>query len=59
MPILLHHADHLATLIEGNQNHSIAPVSASTTSKIKSKLTTVNNPIADENLKSAFDAIFG
>ena len=59
MPILLHHADHLATLIEGNLNHSTASESSTTTSKVKSKLTTVNNPIADENLKSAFDAIFG
>ena len=59
MPILLHHADHLATLIEGNLNHSTASESNTTTSKVKSKLTTVNNPIADENLKSAFDAIFG
>jgi hypothetical protein len=59
MPILLHHADHLATLIEGNLNHSITSESSSTTSKVKSKLTTVNNPIADENLKTAFDAIFG
>lgn len=57
MPILLHHADHLATLIEGNHNE--VTVAGTTTSKIKSKLSTVNNPIGDENLKSAFDAIFG
>ena len=55
LPILLHHADHLATLIEGNIAHS-ADTSAT---KIKSKLTNINNPIADENLKSAFDKIFG
>ena len=59
MPILLHHADHLATLIEGNLNHSTTSESSTTTSKVKSKLTSVNNPIADENLKTAFDAIFG
>jgi hypothetical protein len=59
MPILLHHADHLATLIEGNLNHNEPIVNGTTSSKVKSKLTTVNNPIADENLKSAFDAIFG
>jgi hypothetical protein len=59
MPILLHHADHLATLIEGYQSHSAPVVNSIATSKVKSKLTTVNNPIADENLKSAFDAIFG
>ena len=54
LPILLHHADHLATLIEGNLVHS-----TSVATKIKSKLTNINNPIADENLKSAFDKIFG
>ena len=55
LPILLHHADHLATLIEGNIAHS----TDTTVTKIKSKLTNINNPIADENLKSAFDKIFG
>jgi len=55
LPILLHHADHLATLIESNIAHS----TDTTVTKIKSKLTNINNPIADENLKSAFDKIFG
>jgi len=55
LPILLYHADHLATLIEGNIAHS----TDTTATKIKSKLTNINNPIADENLKSAFDKIFG
>jgi len=55
LPILLHHADHLATLIESNIAHS----TDTTATKIKSKLTNINNPIADENLKSAFDKIFG
>jgi hypothetical protein len=55
MPILLHHADHLATLIESAQ-HS-APVTEPT--RIKTKLQNVNNPVADESLKSAFDQLFG
>lgn len=60
LPILLHHADHLATLIEGNIAHTTEVVDvASTPSKMKSKLTNVNNPVVDDNLKSAFDKIFG
>ena len=57
MPILLHHADHLATLIESNLMHQ--PVTEAPANKIKSKLTSINDPIADNNLKSAFDKIFG
>lgn len=59
LPILLHHADHLATLIEGNIHHTTETVEVETTKKIKSKLTNVNDPVADSNLKSAFDQIFG
>jgi hypothetical protein len=57
LPILLHHADHLATLIEGNLNHQ--PVSQPTETKIKSKLSNIGDQISNENLKSAFDDIFG
>lgn len=57
MPILLHHADHLATLIESAQQHASAP--APETTKIRTKLQNVNNPVADESLKSAFDQLFG
>jgi hypothetical protein len=57
LPILLHHADHLATLIEGNLNHQ--PVATPTETKIKSKLSNVGDQISNENLKSAFDQIFG
>jgi len=57
LPILLHHADHLATLIEGNFNHQ--PVATTTETKIKSKLSNVGDQISNENLKSAFDQIFG
>ena len=60
LPILIHHADHLATLIEGNIAHKPEVVEVTNTpSRMKSKLTNVNNPVADENLKSAFDKIFG
>ena len=60
LPILLHHADHLATLVEGNIAHSTIDVEVtSTPTRIKSNMTTINNPTADENLKSAFDKIFG
>lgn len=58
MPILLHHADHLATLIESaNQHNTTTP--APEPNRIKTKLQNVNNPVADESLKSAFDQLFG
>lgn len=58
LPILLHHSDHLATLIEGNIAHNPEVVEVAST-KTKSKLASFNNPVADDNLKSAFDKIFG
>ena len=57
MPILLHHADHLATLIEGNANH--APETVKQEPKVKSKLSNIGDQVTNENLKSAFDEIFG
>ena len=57
MPILLHHADHLATLIEGNTNHSSETVKQEP--KVKSKLSNIGDQVTNENLKSAFDEIFG
>ena len=59
LPILLHHADHLATLIESALQHSTPTQTNVEPTKVKSKLTTVNNPVADNNLKDAFDKIFG
>ena len=60
LPILLHHADHCATLIEANISHNSDTVTApaTATNKIKSKLTNVNDPVVDNNLKNAFDEIF-
>jgi len=58
LPILLHHADHLATLIEGNLTHTPQIVEVAPT-KAKSKLGGFNDPIGDDNLKTAFDKIFG
>jgi hypothetical protein len=57
LPILLHHADHLATLIEGNTNH--APETTKQEPKVKSKLSNIGDQVTNENLKSAFDEIFG
>lgn len=59
LPILLHHADHLATLIESAMQHSTPIQTNVEPTKVKSKLTSVNNPVADNNLKDAFDKIFG
>lgn len=59
LPILLHHADHLATLIEANTHSEPEVVVVEPkVNKIKSKLTSVNNPVVDQNLKDAFDEIF-
>jgi hypothetical protein len=58
LPILLHHSDHLATLIEGNMTHKTEVVEVSSI-KPKNKLASINNPVADDNLKLAFDKMFG
>lgn len=59
LPILLHHSDHLATLIEAAISHQPeVVVVAPTPNKIKSKLTGVNDPVVDQSLKDAFDEIF-
>ena len=58
LPILLHHADHLATLIEANLNHS-SPEAPSTAPKIRTKLQNVNDPIADTKLQDTFKELFG
>ena len=50
LPILIHHADHLATLIESKGHfESAAP---------KKKIAQVNDPVADANLKNIFDNMF-
>jgi hypothetical protein len=59
LPILLHHADHLATLIESAESHISTATIEPTQNKIKSKLTNLNNPVADSSLKDAFNELFG
>ena len=60
LPILLHHADHLATLIEKSIEHQPEVVVVETSqNRIKSKLTNVNDPVADASLKDAFNELFG
>ena len=59
LPILLHHADHLATLIEAaNQHRPEVVVVEKQPNKMKSKLTNVNDPVVDQSLKDAFDELF-
>jgi hypothetical protein len=58
LPILLHHSDHLATLIEANLKHS-KEQTADTELKAKTKMNKVNDPIVDDNLKNAFKELFG
>jgi hypothetical protein len=60
MPILLHHADHMASQIEEANRHKgyTNNTSTDTSTKIKSKMTNVNNPVQDDALKAAFDSIF-
>ena len=55
MPILLHHADHLATLVESSQQKKAGKpevVNVKTTTK------KVNDPVVDNNLKNMFDELF-
>jgi hypothetical protein len=60
MPILLHHADHLAAQMEEYaKHHSSVELVTVESSKVKSKMTNVNNPVQDDALKAAFDSIFG
>ena len=60
LPILLHHADHLATLIEASLEHQVEEVIVSATpNKMRSKLSGVNDPVADDSLKNAFKELFG
>jgi hypothetical protein len=59
LPILLHHADHLATLIEGANEHQNEEPVSEIKPKAKPKLSGVNDPIADDNLKTAFKELFG
>jgi hypothetical protein len=61
MPILLHHADHMASQIEDANKHkgNIKTVVVEPQNRIKSKMTNVNNPVQDDALKAAFDSIFG
>jgi hypothetical protein len=58
LPIIIHHADHLAALIE-ESNFEVTQKTATENSKVKSKLTKINDPVADESLKTAFKEIFG
>ena len=59
LPILLHHADHVATLIEGANEHQNEEPASEIKPKAKPKLSGVNDPVADDNLKSAFKELFG
>jgi hypothetical protein len=52
LPILIHHADHLATLIESRSH-----VTAETPAK-KATKATVNDPVVDSKLKNIFDDMF-
>lgn len=55
LPILLHHADHLATLIESANIHS---KNTATEIRPRSKVSKINDPVADENLKAMFSDLF-
>jgi hypothetical protein len=54
LPILLHHADHTASLSEGV--HHFKP---SIETNVKSKTKKINDPVTDQALLNAFDSLFG
>ena len=55
LPVLLHHADHLATLVE-DHNKGIKPEVVTVATKHSTKK--VNDPVVDNNLKNMFDELF-
>lgn len=54
LPLLMHHADHLATLIEGGAHKEVSKPEPMK----RNKFATINDPLTDGNLKDAFDKIF-
>lgn len=55
LPILIHHSDHLATLIE-SANHSRGDVAPT---KTKVKMASINDPVVDSNFVNLFNDMFG
>ena len=59
MPILLHHADHMASTIEyGFWKSSKADVNITEQKSVKSPMKKIVSPIADTKLKDAFEELF-
>ena len=58
MPILLHHADHLSTLIEAALHNKPIEVVVSTPKTKSTKLQNINNPAQDSRLKDVFSEMF-
>lgn len=54
LPILIHHADHLSTLIESANKHAEQPAVSASIPKVKSKLNKINDPVVDKSLNDAF-----
>ena len=54
LPILLHHADHLASLVEGHKKDNTQVQ----TVNVKNPTKKVNDPVVDNNLKNMFDELF-
>jgi len=55
LAVLLHHADHLASLIE---DHNKNPKPTTVTVATKHTTKKVNDPVVDSNLKNMFDELF-
>jgi hypothetical protein len=55
LSILLHHADHLATLVEDHNKETKTQVVTVATKHSTKK---VNDPVVDNNLKNMFDELF-
>jgi hypothetical protein len=57
MPIMLHHADHMATLIESQTTVKQTSATPEGT-KVKSKLKNINDPVADASLKETLKELY-
>lgn len=55
LPILIHHSDHLATLIEAAMHAE----NYDSPTKTKVKMSTVNDPVADAGFVNLFNDLFG
>ena len=61
LPLIMHHADHMASIIEYDRwkvTNGSVPVTSNSNATVKSSIKKTTTPLADDNLKKAFDDLF-